>query len=197
MSVIKAPFGFLKLRNKSLGADAAHSGLTGFGVTPERLKAIDMPASPGEFIGAVVNPIMLLAFENKAVVSRQPSVQMMLSLTGETCPLIILSSSAFEQFGKWEQITLPPLLRRPTPGIFFAAPRPLMPRTLRGFRSSFYPLPHNRQKVQPRYWPFQQLTCQAGRKCDALRCVLVGIGQSTRFERFHIGAEKLQNRSTI
>ena len=38
--------------------------------------------------------------------------KMMLSLTVETCPLIILRSSAFEQLGKGEQMTPPPLLRK-------------------------------------------------------------------------------------
>ena len=72
MSVIKTPFGFLEVGKEGIGADASQSGQTGFGVTPERFDAIDMAASPGEFIGAVVNPIMLVAFENQAVVSAPP-----------------------------------------------------------------------------------------------------------------------------
>ena len=73
MSVIETPFSFLEVGKEGIGADAAQSGQTGFGVAPERLNAIDMPASPGEFIGAMMNPIMLVAFENQAVVSA-PSI---------------------------------------------------------------------------------------------------------------------------
>jgi hypothetical protein len=64
--------------------------------------------------------------------ARQPSVKIVLSEAGLTCPLIIWRSSLFEQFGIGEQMTLSPLLRTPTTGIFYAAPRPGMPRTLRG-----------------------------------------------------------------
>jgi hypothetical protein len=72
MSVIKTPFGFLEVGKEGIGADASQSGQTGFGVAPERLNAIDVASSPGEFIGAVVNPIMLVAFENQTVVSAPP-----------------------------------------------------------------------------------------------------------------------------
>ena len=132
MSVIETPFGFFEVGKEGIGADTAQPGQTGFGVAPERFNAIDVAASPGEFVGAMMNPIMLVAFENQAVVSAPSIGKMILSLAGETCPLIIWRSSAFEQLGKGEQMTLPPLLRSPTTGIFLDAPRPRMPRTLRG-----------------------------------------------------------------
>lgn len=130
--MIKTPFGFLEVGKESIGADAAQSGQTGFGVAPERLKAIDMPASPGEFIGAVMNSVVLIAFENQAVVST-PTIGENDTLVGRRdMSFNHMEEFGFEQLGKGEQMTLPPLLRRPTTGIFLAAPRPRMPRTLRG-----------------------------------------------------------------
>jgi hypothetical protein len=73
MSVIETPFGFLEVGKEGNGANAAQSGQAGFGVAPERLDAIDVAAPPGEFVGAVVNPVMFVAFENQAVVSA-PSI---------------------------------------------------------------------------------------------------------------------------
>ena len=72
MSVIEAPFGFLEVGKEGIGADTSQPSQTGFGVTPKRLDAIDVTSSSGEFIGTVVNPIMLVAFENQAVVSAPP-----------------------------------------------------------------------------------------------------------------------------
>ena len=68
MSVIEAPFGFFEVGKEGIGADTAQSGQAGFGVAPERLNAIDVAAPPGEFVGAMMNPIMLVAFENQAVI---------------------------------------------------------------------------------------------------------------------------------
>jgi hypothetical protein len=73
MAVIETPFGFLEVGKEGNGADAAQSGQTGFCVAPERLDAIDVAAPPGEFVGAVMNPIMFVSFENQAVVSA-PSI---------------------------------------------------------------------------------------------------------------------------
>ena len=56
MSVIETPFCFLEVGKEGLGTDTAQSGQTGFCVTPKRLDAIDVTASPGEFIGTVVDP---------------------------------------------------------------------------------------------------------------------------------------------
>ena len=72
MSVIETPFCFLEVGKEGLGTDTSQSGQTGFGVTPKRLDAIDVTASPGEFIGTVVNTIMLIALKNQAVVSAPP-----------------------------------------------------------------------------------------------------------------------------
>ena len=72
MSVIETPFCFLEVGKEGLGTDSAQSGQTGFGVAPKRLDAIDVTASPSEFIGTVVDPVMLIALKNQAVVSAPP-----------------------------------------------------------------------------------------------------------------------------
>ena len=56
MSVIETPFGFLEVGKEGIGADAAQPGQTGFGIAPERLNAIDVAASPGEYIGGCGEP---------------------------------------------------------------------------------------------------------------------------------------------
>jgi hypothetical protein len=133
MSVIETPFGFLEVGKEGNGANAAQSGQTGFCVAPERLDAIDMAAPPGEFVGAVMNPVMFVAFENQAVVSAPSIGKDDAFVDRRGMSLNHLEEFSFRTIGQGgEQMTLPPLLRRPTTGIFLAAPRPRMPRTLLG-----------------------------------------------------------------
>jgi len=61
--VIETPFCFLEVGKEGIGADTSQPGQTGFGVTPKRLDAIDVTASPGEFI---------VSLKNQAVVSAPP-----------------------------------------------------------------------------------------------------------------------------
>lgn len=73
MAMIETPYGFLEVEKEGNGANASQPGQAGFGVAPERLDAINVAALPSEFVGAVVNPVMLVAFENQAIVSA-PSI---------------------------------------------------------------------------------------------------------------------------
>ena len=132
MSVIETPFGFLEVGKEGNGANAAQSGQAGFGVAPERLDAIDMAAPPGEFVGAVMNPVMFVAFENQAVVSAPSIGKDDAFIDRGDRPLNHLEEFSFRTIGQGGQMTLQPLLRRPITGIFLAAPRPRMPRTLLG-----------------------------------------------------------------
>ncbi len=132
MSVIETPFGFLEVGKEGNGANAAQSGQAAFGVAPERLDAIDVAAPPGELIGAVMNPIMFVAFENQAVVSAPSIGKDDAFIDRGDRPLNHLEEFSFRTIGQGGQMTLQPLLRRPTTGIFLAAPRPRMPRTLLG-----------------------------------------------------------------
>ncbi len=100
MSVIETPFGFLEVGKEGNGANAAQSGQAGFGVAPERLDAIDVAAPPGKFIGTLVNPIMLVAFENQAVVSA-PSIGKDDTLVGRRdVPLNHLEEFSFRTIGQ-------------------------------------------------------------------------------------------------
>ena len=191
MSVIEAPFGFLEVGKEGIGADAAQSGQTGFGVAPERLNAIDVAASSGEFVGAMMNPIMLVAFKNQAVVSA-PSIGKNDAFVGgrdmsfnhlEKFGFRTIgqggtdhSSSSFEETDNWY------FPRRSTPT---NAANPAWSKVAfihfhtAGERCRF----GSRQFHNP---PAKQAV-------NTMRRVLVDLGQTTRLERFHIGAEQLQN----
>jgi hypothetical protein len=100
MSVIETPFGFLEVGKEGLRADASQTGQTGFGIAPERFNAIDMAASPGKFIGTMVNPIMFVAFKNQAVVSAPPVSENDAFIDRRDKPLNHLEEFSFRTIGQ-------------------------------------------------------------------------------------------------
>ena len=70
MAVNEAELALLEVEMEGRLGDAIESGGAALGLAPEGLDAIDMALPPGEFIGAVVDPVMLLvAHIHEAVVS--------------------------------------------------------------------------------------------------------------------------------
>ncbi len=193
MSVIKAPFGFLEVGKEGLGADAAKPSQACFGVAPERFDTINMAASPGKFIGTVMNSIVLVAFKNQAVVSA-PSIGKNDTFVGrrdmsfnhlEEFGFRTIkqggtndSSASFEKTDNWclPRCSAPPDATNPSWSevafIDFYTPGK---RRCLGIGQFNDP-------------PAEQAV-------NAMSGVLVDLGKSARFERFHIGAEQLQNRS--
>ena len=194
MSVIEAPFGFLEVGKEGLGADSAQSGQTGFGVAPKRLDAIDVTASPGEFIGTVVDPVMLIALKNQAVVSAPPIGENDAFVDRRDMALNHLeefsfrtigqggtndSATSFEQADNWD------LPRCSTPSNAADSSWSEV-----AFFIHFH-TPGKRRCLG---------ICQfnnppAEQAVNAMRSVLVDLGKAACFERLNISAEQRQNCS--
>ncbi len=69
--MIEAPFGFFEVGEEDLGANAAQPRQTGFGVTPKRFDSVNVAASPGKFILAMVDSVVFVAFKNQTIISTQ------------------------------------------------------------------------------------------------------------------------------
>ena len=193
MSVIETPFGFLEVGKEGHGANAAQSGQAGFGVAPERLDAIDMAASPGKFILAMMDTVVFVALKNQTIIST-PSI-------GEDCafgswadmPLNHLQKFAFRAVGQggtddssssFEKADNRNLPRRTTPSDTTNPP---------WSKVAFI---HFHTPGKGRCFGMSQFDdALAKQSVNAVRGVLVDPRNSTRFERFHIGAKELQNRT--
>jgi len=84
--VVEAPFGFFEVGEEVTGANAAQPRQSSFGITPERFDSIDVAASPGKFILAMMNTVVFVALKNQSIIST-PSI-------GEDCA-----------FGSWTDMT--------------------------------------------------------------------------------------------
>ena len=191
MSVIETPFGFLEVGKEGIGADAAQSGQTGFGVAPERLNAIDVASSPGEFIGAVVNPIMLVAFENQAVVSAPTVGENDAFVDRRDIPLNHLEEFSFRTIGQGGTDDSSASFEKADNRDFPRCSTP--PDAANPSRSEVAFIHFHTPGKRRRLGICQFNNPPAKQAVNAVSGVLVDLGQSTRFERFHIGAEEFQN----
>ena len=187
MSVIKAPFGFLEVGKEGLGADAAKPGQACFGVAPERLDAIDMAASPGKFIGTVMNSIVLVAFKNQAVVSA-PSIGKNDTLVGRRD----MSFNHLEEFGfraikqggtNDSSASFEKTDNRDFPRCSASANATNPPWSEVAF--IHFHTPGKRRRLGMR----QFNNPPAKQAVNAMGGVLVDLGQAACFERLHIGTE--------
>ncbi len=193
MSVTEMPFGFLEVEKEGHGANAAKSGQAGFGVAPERLDAIDVAAPPGEFVGAMVNQVMFVAFENQAVVSA-PSIgkddgfinrrDMTLNHLEEFSFRTIGQGGTDDPAASFEK-TSNRDFRRCSASANATNP----PWSEVAFIHFHTPGERRRLGMGQFHNP------PAKQAVNAMRRILVDLGWAARFERLHIGAEQLQNRS--
>jgi hypothetical protein len=191
MSVIKVPFGFLEVGKEGIGADASQSGQTGFGIAPERFNAIDMAASPGEFIGTMVNPIMFVAFENQAVVSAPPVGENDAFVDRRDVSLNHLEEFSFRTIRQGGTDVSSPSFEKtdnrdfPSRSASANATNPSWSEV--AFIHFHTPSKRRCLGIGQFHNPPTEQTI------NAMGCVLIDLGQAARFERFHIGAEELQN----
>ena len=68
MSVIETPFGFLEVDDEGIGADASELGQAQFGETPKALDAVDVVFAPCELVFMMMDAVMFVAAQDKAVV---------------------------------------------------------------------------------------------------------------------------------
>jgi len=191
--VIEAPFGFFEVGKEGMGANATQPRQSSFGVTPKRFNAVDVAASPGKFILAMMDTVVFIALKNQSIIST-PSI-------GEDCafgsrtdmPFNHLqkfafravgqggtddSSSPFEKADNWN------LPRRTAPS-----------NTTNPARSEVAFIHFHTPGKGRRFGMSQFDDALAKQPINPVRGVLVDTRNSTRFERFHIGAKELQNRS--
>jgi hypothetical protein len=67
--VVEAPFSFFEVGEEGVGANAAQPRQSGFGVTPKRFDSIDVAASPGKFILAMMDTVVFVALKNQSIIS--------------------------------------------------------------------------------------------------------------------------------
>ena len=76
MSVVKAKLGFFEVQFEGLCWDAVELGESSFGITPERLDAVDVAFTGSEFVVAVVDPEMLVETDIDQAIIATPAVGM-------------------------------------------------------------------------------------------------------------------------
>ncbi len=189
MSVIETPFGFLEVGKEGNGANAAKSGQAGFGVAPERLDAIDVAAPPGEFIGTVVNTIMLIALKNQAVVSAPPIGENDAFVDRRDMALNHLEEFSFRTIGQGGTNDSSTSFEKTDNRDFPRCPAPANATNPPWSKVAFihFHTPGKRRRLgigQFNNPPAKQAV-------NAMGGVLVDFGQAARFERLHIGAEQL------
>ena len=191
MSVIETPLGFLEVGKEGNGANAAKPCQTGFCVAPERLNAIDVAAPPGEFIGAVVNPIMLVAFENQAVVSAPPVGENDAFVDRRDMSLNHLEEFCFRTIGQGGTDDPAASFEKTDNRDFPRCPAPANATNPPWSEVAFihFHTPGKRRRLGMG----QFNNPPAKQAVKAMGCVLVDLGQTARFECLHIGAEQLQN----
>jgi hypothetical protein len=191
--VVESPFGFFEVGEEGVGANAAQPRQTSFGITPKRFDSVDVAASPGKFILAMMDTVVFIALKNQSIIST-PSI-------GEDCafgswtdmPLNHLqkfafravgqggtdnSSSPFEKADNWN------FLRRTAPSN--ASNHPWS-------KVAFI---HFHTPGKGRCFGMSLFTdALAKQPINAVRGVLVDSSNSTCFEGLHIGAKELQNRT--
>ena len=193
MSVIEAPFGFFEVGKEGIGPDTAESCQAGFGVTPEGLNSIDVPASPGEFIGTVVNAIMPVAFENQAVVSAPSIGEDDALVDRKDMSLNHLDVFGFRIIGEGGTNDSAASFEKPDN---WNLPRRTTPANAANPSWSEVAFIHFNTTGKRRCLGIGQFNNPpAEQAVDAVSRVLVDLGQTTRFERFHISAKQRQNCS--
>jgi hypothetical protein len=79
MTVVPAPLAFLKVEEELFPADGSEFEEAMFGEAPKGFDAIDVILTSGEFVGMVMNPVMLITIGHQAIVGL-PSVGINIAL---------------------------------------------------------------------------------------------------------------------
>jgi len=176
-----------------MGANATQPRQSSFGITPKRFDAVDVAASPGKFILAMVDSVVFVAFKNQSIIST-PTIGEDRALGSRTdITLNHLQKFAFRAVGQggtddsstpFEKADNWNFLRRTAPS---NATNPAR---------SEVAFIHFHTPGKGRCFGMSQFDdALAKQPINAVRGVLVDPRNSTRFERFHIGAKELQNRT--
>ena len=67
--VVESPFGFFEVGEEGVGANSSKPRQTGFGITPKRFDSVDVAASPGKFILAMMDTVVFVALKDQPVIS--------------------------------------------------------------------------------------------------------------------------------
>ena len=191
--MIEAPFGFFEVGEEGVGANAVQPRQTGFGITPKRFDSIDVAASPGKFILAMMDTVVFIALKNQSIIST-PTI-------GEDCA-----------FGSWTDMTLNHLQKFAFRAVgqggtddssssFEKTDHRNLPRRTTSSDTSNPPWSkvafiHFHTPGKGRCFGMSQFDdALAKQPINPVRGVLIDPRNSTRFEGLHIGAKELQNRS--
>jgi len=150
-----------------------------------------MTASLGEFIGTVVNPIMFVAFENQAVVSAPPVGENDAFVDRRDMSLNHLEEFSFRTIRQGGTDDSSPSFEKTDNRDF---PRCSAPANTTNPSWPEVAFIHFHTPGERRSLDMRQFNNPAAKQTvKAMGCVLVDLGQTACFERFHIGTEQLQN----
>ena len=191
--VIEAPFGFFEVGKEGMGANATQPRQSSFGVTPKRFDAVDVAASPGKFILAMMDTVVFIALKNQSIIST-PSI-------GEDCafgswtdmPLNHLQKFAFRAVGQGgTDDSSSPFEKADN----WNLPRRTAPSNASNPSWSKVAFIHFHTPGKGRCFGMSQFNdALAKQPINPVRGVLVDTSNSTRFEGLHIRAKELQNRT--
>ena len=191
--VIEAPFGFFEVGKEGMGANATQPRQSGFGVTPKRFDSIDVAASPGKFILAMMDTVVFVALKNQSIIST-PSISEDCAFGSWTdMPLNHLQKFAFRAVGQGGTDD--------SSSSFEKADHRNLPRRTTSSDTTNPPwsevtfIHFHTPGKGPCFGMSQFNDALAEQPINAVRGVLVDTRNSTRFEGLHIGAKELQNRS--
>jgi hypothetical protein len=189
--MVEAPFGFLKVGEKGIGSNSAQPRQTGFGVTPKRFDPVDMAAPPGKFIFAMVDSVVFVALKNQSIIST-PTIGEDRALGSRTnVTLNHLEKFTFRTVGQGgTDDSATPFDKADHRNL----PRRTAPSDATNPAWSEVTFIHFHTPGKGRCFGMSQLDdALAKQSVNAVGSVLVDTSNSTRFERFHIGAKELQN----
>ena len=189
--MIEAPFCFFDVGEEGVGANAAQPRQSSFGITPKRFNAVDVAASPGKFIFAMVDSVVFIALKNQSIIST-PTIGENRALGSWTdMPLNHLKKFAFRAVGQGGTDD--------SPASFEKADHRNLPRRTTSSDTANPPWSevtfiHFHTPGKGRRFGMSQFNdALAKQSVNAVRGVLIDPSDSARFEGLHIGAKELQN----
>jgi len=189
--MVETPFGFLKVGEKGIGSNSAQPCQTGFGITPKRFDAVDVAASPGKFIFAMVDSVVFVALKNQSIISTPPIGKDRALGSRTDMPFNHLEEFAFRAVGQGGTDDSPASFEKAD---HRNLPRRTAPSDATNPAWSEVAFIHFHTPGKGRRFGMSQLDdALAKQSVNAVRGVLVDTSNSTRFESFHIRAKELQN----
>ena len=191
--MIEAPFGFFEVGKEGMGANATQPRQSSFGVTPKRFDAVDVAASPGKFILAMMDTVVFEALKNQSIIST-PTIGEDRALCSRTdMTLNHLQKFAFRAVGQGGTDDSSSSFEKAN---HWNLPRLTASSDTTNPSWSKVAFIHFHTPGKGRCFGMSQFNdALAKQSVNPVRGVLVGPRNSTRFERFHIGAKELQNRT--